>query len=60
MCRVKNPLGFTLSFTFPLGIHSMSLSKLVQKIRSDRNLTEQVPDFDPNNGNERSKYLFLL
>ena len=60
MCRVKNPLGFTLFVTFPLGIYSMSLSKLVQQIRTDRNLTTQVPDFDPNNGNESAKYLFLL
>ncbi len=38
----------------------MPLSKLVQQIRTERNLTKQVPDFDPNNGNESAKYLFLL
>lgn len=38
----------------------MSLSNLVHRIRAERNLKQEVPDFDPQNGNEKAKYLFLL
>lgn len=38
----------------------MSLSNLVHQIRTERNLKQEVPDFDPQNGNELAKYLFLL
>jgi uracil-DNA glycosylase len=37
------------------------LSELVNQIRTERNLKpEDVPGFDPLNGNQRAKYLFLL
>jgi uracil-DNA glycosylase family 4 len=38
----------------------MNFKILVNKIRTDLNLTNEVPCFDPKNGNERAKYLFLL
>jgi len=36
------------------------LSSYVQQIRTEKHLTDEVPDFDPNNGNEKAKYLFVL
>ena len=38
----------------------MSLMNVVNKIRQETGLTSEVPEFDPNNGNEMAKYLFLL
>lgn len=38
----------------------MNFTDLVHQIRTERNLTTEVPGFDPINGNERAKYLFLL
>ncbi|HJW02234.1 MAG TPA: uracil-DNA glycosylase [Azospira sp.] len=38
----------------------MSLTDLVTRIRQERNLQAEVPGFDPENGNEQAKYLFLL
>lgn len=38
----------------------MSLQDVVNKIRTEQNLKDEVPTFDHNNGNERAKYLFLL
>lgn len=38
----------------------MNFADLVNRIRAERNLTSEVPGFDPKNGNERAKYLFLL
>ena len=38
----------------------MNFSGLVDRIRAERGLTDQVPGFDEENGNERAKYLFLL
>lgn len=36
------------------------LSELVERIRSDMNLTVEVPGFDPMNGNEQARFLFVL
>jgi hypothetical protein len=36
------------------------LSELVERIRSDMNLTGEVPGFDPLNGNEQARFLFVL
>jgi uracil-DNA glycosylase len=38
----------------------MRFEQLVSKIRTDRGLEREVPGFDPINGNERAKFLFLL
>ncbi|MBN2863894.1 MAG: uracil-DNA glycosylase [Bacteroidales bacterium] len=38
----------------------MSLEDVVNKIKQEQNFNEEVPAFDPNNGNEKAKYLFLL
>lgn len=38
----------------------MNFADLINQIRKDRNLTTAVPGFDPKNGNEGAKYLFLL
>lgn len=38
----------------------MTFEQLVQQIRVDRKLDREVPGFDPGNGNESAKYLFLL
>ncbi|MSQ51674.1 MAG: hypothetical protein EXR28_07280 [Betaproteobacteria bacterium] len=38
----------------------MNFTKLVNRIRKEMNLDNKVPGFDPKNGNERAKYLFLL
>lgn len=36
------------------------LSSFVDRIRAEQKLGRQVPDFDPDNGNETAKYLFVL
>ena len=36
------------------------LDALVERIRAERQLQSEVPGFDPQNGNERAKYLFIL
>lgn len=38
----------------------MNFIELVSRIRHECNLTTEVPGFDPQNGNEHAKYLFLL
>lgn len=38
----------------------MNFADLVNRIRTERNLTREVPGFDPENGNERAKFLFLF
>lgn len=38
----------------------MNFADLVNRIRSERNLTREVPGFDQQNGNEQAEYLFLL
>lgn len=38
----------------------MNFDLVVEKIRKDRGLSEEVPGFDPDNGNEEATYLFLL
>ncbi len=38
----------------------MRLSEVTKIIRKDLNLSVEVPDFDPKNGNENAKFLFLL
>lgn len=38
----------------------MNFESLVTKIRTALKLTGEVPCFDPKNGNEQAKYLFLL
>lgn len=38
----------------------MSFADLVNRIRIEKNLNREVPGFDPKNGNEQAKYLFLL
>lgn len=40
--------------------NAMNFVDLVNKIRAERGLTSEVPGFDPKNGNEGAKYLFLL
>jgi uracil-DNA glycosylase len=37
-----------------------SLNKLVDKIRADKGLDDQVPGFDPLNGNDNARILFVL
>jgi uracil-DNA glycosylase len=37
-----------------------SLAAFVRYIRAQRNLDRAVPDFDPKNGNEGAKFLFIL
>ena len=39
---------------------NMSFDQLVRRIRTDRGLDREVPEFDPKNGNECAKFLFLL
>ena len=36
------------------------LSVFVDRIRTEQRLGREVPDFDPDNGNETAKYLFVL
>ncbi len=38
----------------------MSFADLVSRIKNERGLAKEVPGFDPSNGNEDAKYLFLL
>jgi uracil-DNA glycosylase len=38
----------------------MNFETLIHKIRADLRLNNEVPEFDPKNGNEHAKYLFLL
>jgi uracil-DNA glycosylase len=38
----------------------MSFADIVSRIKNERGLAKQVPGFDPSNGNEDAKYLFLL
>lgn len=38
----------------------MKLKDITKIIRNDLNLSREVPDFDPKNGNEKAKFLFLL
>jgi uracil-DNA glycosylase len=38
----------------------MNFADLVHQIRVDKNLMREVPGFDPENGHELGKYLFLL
>jgi uracil-DNA glycosylase len=37
-----------------------SLSLIVERIRSEQQLSREVPDFDPQNGNENARFLFVL
>ena len=37
-----------------------ALDAIVERIRSEQRLPSQAPGFDPQNGNERAKYLFVL
>jgi hypothetical protein len=36
------------------------LADIVNRIREEHGLINEVPDFDPSNGNENAKFLFLL
>lgn len=36
------------------------LAALVERIRAEQGLTKQVPGVDPDNGNERARFLFVL
>jgi uracil-DNA glycosylase len=36
------------------------LERFVQKIRSEQGLSTEVPGFDPLNGNENARFLFVL
>jgi uracil-DNA glycosylase family 4 len=36
------------------------LNRFVDGIRNEQNLSNEVPYFDPNNGNENAKFLFVL
>ena len=38
----------------------MTFAELVDQIRKERALDREIPDFDPENGNEQARYLFLL
>ena len=38
----------------------MNFADLVNRIRAERSLTREVPGFDPQNGNESAKFLFLF
>ncbi len=37
-----------------------SLTDLVERLRSEQRLHDEVPGFDPKNGNELARYLFVL
>ena len=37
-----------------------NLNQFVQKIRKEMDLTEEIPHFDPQNGNEKARVLFIL
>ncbi|MFN7696171.1 MAG: uracil-DNA glycosylase [Burkholderiales bacterium] len=43
-----------------LGVMKTPLSAFVDRIRAEQQLGIEVPDFDPGNGNEVAKYLFVL
>lgn len=43
-----------------MGVMKTPLSALVDKIRNEQKLGREVPDFDPYNGNEGARYLFIL
>src|SRR5579864_5287486 len=36
------------------------LSTIVEQIRTEQRLSSEIPGFDPENGNESAKFLFLL
>jgi len=36
------------------------LGRIVERIRSEKQLSREVPGFDPNNGNEKARFLFVL
>lgn len=38
----------------------MNFTDIVEQIRTDTGLSTEVPAFDPENGNEKAKYLLLL
>lgn len=38
----------------------MKFNDITQRIREDLGLSSEVPEFDPENGNENAKFLFLL
>jgi uracil-DNA glycosylase len=38
----------------------MDFTDLVALIKAERHLTNEVPGFDPNNGNEQARFLFLF
>ncbi len=38
----------------------MSFKDIIETIRKDLSLNDEVPGFDPDNGNEKAKFLFLL
>jgi uracil-DNA glycosylase len=38
----------------------MTFAEIVELIKADRRLGKEVPGFDPRNGNEKAKFLFLL
>lgn len=42
------------------GVMESPLSAFVGRIRSENQLGREIPDFDPGNGNEIAKYLFVL
>lgn len=37
-----------------------ALKEVVERIRLEQGLTTEVPDFDPSNGNEAARFLFIL
>lgn len=38
----------------------MKFAEIVNQIREEKGLSCEVPSFDPENGNEQARYLFLL
>ena len=42
------------------GLMKSPLPSFVDRIRSENQLGREIPDFDPGNGNEIAKYLFVL
>ena len=53
--RSQRGIGSLLEFMMPTILQSF-----VQEIRDEKHLSAEVPDFDPNNGNENARYLFVL
>ncbi|HEU0188873.1 MAG TPA: uracil-DNA glycosylase [Gallionella sp.] len=41
-------------------MNTSPLSLIVERIRSEKQLTREVPGFDPKNGNEKARFLFVL